>query len=258
VRDLLACATGVVELSGSGEGDIEPGVVLALAGFGHAGCVLAGHDRAARGPVGVAGLRVLRRGIRLAAELRLPLITVIDTGGAELSQRAEEAGLAGQVSRCLIEMAQVAAPSVSVLLGQGAGGAAIALLPADRVIAAEHGWVAPVAPEGGSAIVHRDPGCAAEMARAQGIGAWDLRRNGIVDRIVAERGAQRGTPPGTGLAKRVALVLAEELGHLAAATSALPPERTRAVRHSRAARITRMMTERDEARPLRSGRTCPT
>ena len=55
------------------------------------------------------------------------------------------------------------------------------------MIAAQHGWLSPLPPEGASAIVHRDLDHAPDMARAQGVRSLDLRRNGIVDRIVAER-----------------------------------------------------------------------
>ena len=105
--------------------------------------------------------------MRLAEELGLPLVTVIDTPGADLSPRAEEGALAGEIARCLADMSRLTVPSVSVLLGQGCGGGALALLPADRVIAAEHAWLSPLPPEGASAIVHDDVEHAAEMAERQ-------------------------------------------------------------------------------------------
>jgi hypothetical protein len=86
--------------------------------------------------------------MRLAVELRLPLLTVVDTAGAALSVEAEERGLAGEIARCLEDLVTLDAPVVSVLLGQGTGGAALALLPADRVVAARHAWLAPLPPEG--------------------------------------------------------------------------------------------------------------
>jgi acyl-CoA carboxylase subunit beta len=60
------------------------------------------------------------------------------------------------------------------------------MVPADRVLAAQHGWLAPLPPEGASAIVFRDTAHAAELAAAQGIRSADLLRNGIVDAIVPE------------------------------------------------------------------------
>jgi acetyl-CoA carboxylase carboxyl transferase subunit beta len=82
----------------------------------------------------------------------------------------------------------VEVPTIAVLLGQGAGGAALALLPADRVIAAAHAWLAALAPEGASAIVYRDTAHARELARAQGIRGADLAAAGVVDQVIAEDG----------------------------------------------------------------------
>jgi len=168
VRALLRhAATDVLPLNGTGEGESDPSLLLALARFGGAPRVLLGQDRARQtlsDPLGPAALRTARRGMRLAQELNLPLFTVIDTAGAALSPEAEEGGLAGEIARCLAELIAMRAPTVSVLLGQGSGGAALALLPADRVIAAQHGWLSPLPPEGASAIVHRTSDKAPQMA----------------------------------------------------------------------------------------------
>lgn len=191
VRGLLRhAARQVTPLHGTGAGERGPGLLLALARFGEAPCVVLGQDRrsqAAHGPLGPAGLREARRGMRLADELSLPLVTVIDTAGAALTREAEEGGLAGEIARCLAELVLLPAPTVCLLLGQGAGGGALALLPADRVIAAQHAWLSPLPPEGASAILFRDTGHAAELAAAQGVCSADLRAAGIVDRVVAER-----------------------------------------------------------------------
>ncbi|MGV9374528.1 carboxyl transferase domain-containing protein [Nonomuraea sp. NPDC003707] len=190
VRTLLKlAATDVTPLSGSGEGENEPGLLLALARFGTAPAVVLGQDRRVQrtnSPLGPAGLRVARRGMRLAAELGLPLITVVDTAGADLSKAAEEGGLAAEIARCLAELVMLDAPTVCLLLGEGAGGAALALLPADRVLCAQHAWLSPLPPEGASAILYRSVDFAPEIAQAQHIRATDLRRDGIVDRVVPE------------------------------------------------------------------------
>ena len=94
--------------------------------------------------------------MRLANELRLPLVSFIDTPGAELSPEAEQGAIAGEIARCISWMSTMRVPTVSVLLGQGCGGGALALLPADVVIAAENAWLSPLPPEGASAIVHGD------------------------------------------------------------------------------------------------------
>lgn len=198
VRALLRQgASCVTPLRGTGEGESDESLILALARFGAAPAVLVGHDRAAElngQAIGPAALRTARRGMRLAAELRLPLVTVIDTAGAAMSRQAEEGGLAGEIARCLADMVTLPSPTLAVLLGQGTGGAALALLPADRVVAAENSWLSPLPPEGASAIRYRTGARAAEMAEKLGITADALFRDGVVDRFVPEPGDTAAEP----------------------------------------------------------------
>lgn len=221
VRALLRiAASDVTPLNGSGEGESDPGIVLALARFGAAPAVVLGQDRSrqrALGPLGPAGLRVARRGMRLAAELGLPLVTVIDTAGAALSKAAEEGGLAAEIALSLADMVTLEAPTVCLILGEGAGGAALALLPADRVLAAQHGWLSPLPPEGASAILYRSVDFSPEVAAAQGVRAMDLLRNGIVDRIVPELPDAAYEPEE--FCHRVARTLEYEIAHLLARPS---------------------------------------
>ena len=186
---LKLAATDVTPLTGNGAGENEPGLLLALARFGSAPAVVLGQDRRRarpNSPLGPGGLRMARRGMRLAAELGLPLVTVIDTAGAALSKAAEEGGLAAEIARCLADLVMLDAPTVCLLLGEGAGGAALALLPADRVLCAQHAWLSPLPPEGASAILYRSVDFAPEIAQLQGVRATDLRRDGIVDRVIPE------------------------------------------------------------------------
>ncbi len=216
VRDLLhRAADSVTRLSGTGAGELDSGLLVALARFGSAPCVVLGQDRrsqAAR-PLGPAALREARRGLRIAAELGLPLVAVVDTPGAELSREAEEGGLAGEIARCLAELVVLSSPTVCVLLGQGGGGAALALLPADRVLCAEHAWLSPLPPEGASAILHRTVDRAPEVAERQGVRSRDLLRAGVVDRVVPER-PDAADEPGE-FTRRLGRVLEHELGRLA-------------------------------------------
>lgn len=191
VRRLLRDgAAAVVPLFGTSEGEYQPGVVTVLARMGGISCVVVGQDREAqrhRGPIGPGALRQARRGIRLAAELRLPLVTVIDTAGASLSREAEEGGLAGEIARCLVDLLELESPVVSVLLGEGGGGGALAMLPADRIVAAENAWLAALPPEGASAILNRgDTSFAPALAELQGIAAARLAERRIVDVVVGE------------------------------------------------------------------------
>ena len=178
-----------VPLSGTGQGEDSGSLLLALARFRGQSAVVLAQDRDAereRNPLGPSALRSARRGMRIAAEIGVPLVLLIDTRGAALSREAEEGGLAGEIARSLADLVTLPTPTVSVILGQGTGGAALALLPADRVLCARHGWLAPLPPEGASAILHHETSRAPEVARSQGITSADLLRAGIADVVVPE------------------------------------------------------------------------
>jgi len=189
LRELLACASEAVTLGDAGPGSAADGSVLALARFGGSRCVVVGHDRSAPAdqPGGPAALRLAQRAGRLAESLRLPLVTVIDTPGSELSVRAEEDGTSREIAACLAALAALEVPTLSVLLGSGAGGAALALLPTDRTIAASHSWLTPLPPEGASVILHSTVDRAAEVSDRQRIRASDLFRLGVVDVLIGEK-----------------------------------------------------------------------
>lgn len=206
-------ATDRVLLSGTGQGDAAT-TLLALARFAGQPAVVLGQQRVAGGMVGPASLREARRGMALAAELRLPLVLVIDTAGPALSAEAEQGGLAGQIAQCLAELVTLDTPTVSVLLGQGSGGPALAMVPADRVLCALHGWLAPLPPEGASAIVFRDTAHAAELAAAQGIRSADLLASGIADVVVPEHPDAADEP--VEFCRRLARAIAAEVHALRA------------------------------------------
>lgn len=230
VRILLReAARDVTVFHATGSGERDEAMVVALARLHGIPCVVVGQDRVRqrRRALHPAGLRAARRGMRLAAELRLPLVTVVDTPGADLSPDAEESGLAGEIARCLFDLLALAVPTVSVLLGEGAGGAALALFPADRTLAARHAWLSPLPPEGASAIVHRTTARAAEMARAQHITAADLLARGILDGVVPEHPDAADEP--AAFAHRVAAAVRTEL----LAITGTPPPTLLATRRTR-------------------------
>ncbi|MFW6773008.1 carboxyl transferase domain-containing protein [Nocardioides sp. CPCC 205120] len=229
VRRLLRyAASDVVLLNGTGEGEADPGLIIALARFGDAPCVFLGQDRRGQTrehPMGPEALREARRGMRLASDLKLPLVSVIDTQGAALSADAENGGLAGEIARCLADLVTLDAPTLCLMLGEGNGGGALALLPADRVVAAQHAWLSPLPPEGASAIVHRDLDHAAEMARAQQVRALDLAARGVVDVVVPEQPDAAEEPEA--FCARVGSVLEHELSRLLVAGAGSVAQRSR-------------------------------
>ena len=190
VRDLLAHgAVGTLQLRGTEKGERDSTVLVALTRLDDQPCVVIGQDRSRQVPghaMGPGALREARRGMKIAEELGLPLVSVIDTPGAELSPDAEERALAGEIARCIAGLTTMTVPTVSVILGQGCGGGALAFLPARTVVATEHAWLSPLPPEGASLIVHGDLAHAPEMASRQRVRATDLLADGVVQHVVPE------------------------------------------------------------------------
>jgi len=230
---------------GSGGGD-DPGCLLALARLWGRPFVVVAQSRspATREParMNAAGYRKARRGMALAGELGLPLVTIIDTPGAEVSVAAEEGGVAAEIARCLSDMSAVPTATVSVLLGEGGSGGALALLPADRVVCAEHATLAVIAPEGASAILYRSVDRAPELAGSQAGASWDLWRWGIADVVVVEEPSAAREPQA--FAQRLGEALRRELETLLAED---PDER----RQRRRRRYRNIGTHRRDERPNR-------
>lgn len=190
-RELLdACDAELTEIRGDGVGGGDDRACLAaLARLAGRPCAVIAQDRsegAGGASMAPSGYRKAHRAMRIADELGLPLVTVVDTPGVKLDRKSEEGALSAEIARCLYQLVGQSNPTLSVLLGQGAGGGALALLPADSVICAEHAWLLPIAPEGAAAIVYRSTDKAHAVAAAQGGASWDLKRFGVVDTVVAE------------------------------------------------------------------------
>ena len=180
VLDLLTDRT---DLHGNAAGETGSGMRVSLGRLRGRRAVFVAQTRAAVTP---ADLRVAQRGLRLAQRWRLPVVTLVDTPGGELSGPAEESAMAGEIARTLQVLTGLTVPSVSCIMGQGCGGAALALVPAAYVICTENGWVSPLPPEGASEITYRTPARAAEMARAQGVGALNMLEESLVDLVIGE------------------------------------------------------------------------
>lgn len=190
VRELLRYGAEATQLlCGTDEGQRDETMLVAMTRLDGRPCIVVGQDRSrqtAATPLGPAALRQARRAMRLAEELGLPLLSVIDTPGGELSVRAEEGAIAGEIARCVATLTTLTVPTVSVILGEGCGGAALALLPARHVIVAENAWLAPLPPEGASAILFGDVDHAPEMAERQRVSAAALIEDGTAHALVPE------------------------------------------------------------------------
>lgn len=182
-QTVLERLTSITEVRGTQAGEAGGGIRVCLGRLqGRRVLVVA----TTRSEVTPTGLRVAQRGLRLAERWQLPIVTLIDTPGGELSRAAEEAAMAGEIARTLMLLTSLQTRSVSVIMGQGCGGAALALIPAQTRMCMENGWVSPLPPEGASVIMHRTPDRAPELAVEQGVGAFAMLAAGVVDEVVAE------------------------------------------------------------------------
>ena len=140
------------------------------------------------------GYRKSRRLMKLAERFGLPVITLVDTAGAYPGVGAEERGQAEAIARSIEVCLDVRVPLISVIIGEGGSGGAIALAAADRVLMLEHSIYSVISPEGCASILWRNGEEAIGAAGALKLTAPDLLELGIIDKVVPEPvgGAQRG------------------------------------------------------------------
>jgi acetyl-CoA carboxylase carboxyl transferase subunit alpha len=122
----------------------------------------------------------------LAQRFGLPILTLIDTPGAYPGIGAEERGQAQAIAESLEQMASLSVPVISVVIGEGGSGGALAIGVANRILMLEYATYSVISPEGCASILFKDPGYAEQAADALRLTAKDLQELGVVDRVVEE------------------------------------------------------------------------
>jgi acetyl-CoA carboxylase carboxyl transferase subunit alpha len=144
------------------------------------------------------GYRKVQRLVRLAGHLGLPVVTFVDTSGADPGIASEERAQSEAIAQSIAAFAEVPVPVVATVIGEGGSGGALALALADRVLMLEHSVYSVASPEGCAAILWGDAGKAEEAASRLRLTSDDLLRFGIVDEIVPEPlGGAHRDPRGT-------------------------------------------------------------
>jgi acetyl-CoA carboxylase carboxyl transferase subunit alpha len=140
------------------------------------------------------GYRKAIRLMDLADRFGLPIITLVDTPGAYPGKGAEERGQSEAIARSTERCLNVNVPLISVIIGEGGSGGAVAFATGDRVVMLEHSIYSVISPEGCASILWKDAEKMREAAEALRLTAQDLKQLGVIDRIVQEPlgGAQRG------------------------------------------------------------------
>ncbi len=175
----------------------DPAIVAGIGRFRGRPVALVGHQRghstAERikrnfGRPNPEGYRKAARIYELAERFSLPLITFLDTQGAEPGVGAEERGQAEAIARNLELMARLTVPSIACVIGEGGSGGALALGVANVVLMQENACYSVITPEGCAAILWREatPDKVAEAAEALKLSAHDLLKLGVIDEIVEE------------------------------------------------------------------------
>jgi acetyl-CoA carboxylase carboxyl transferase subunit alpha len=132
------------------------------------------------------GYRKALRLMKMAEKFNRPIMTFIDTPGAYPGIGAEERGQAEAIARNLFVMSRLSVPIISVVIGEGGSGGALALGVADRVLMLEHSIYSVISPEGCAAILWDDPAKVPDAASALKMTANDLLELGVIDTIVPE------------------------------------------------------------------------
>ena len=226
-----------VELHGDRLGFDDPAFVAGVGKLGAYRLVIVGQQKGRdlkerqKRNFGMAkpeGYRKAMRMFQLAEKFRLPVLTLVDTPAADPGVESESRGISEAIARSMLTLFELTVPTVSVILGEGGSGGAIALAATNRVLMLEHAIYSVIPPEGCAAILWRDPNRAPEAANALKLTAEEALRLKLIDLIVPEPlGAAHRDPQTTALSVRSAIL--QQLDEL----SQMEPEALREHRYQR-------------------------
>ncbi|KAB2887303.1 MAG: acetyl-CoA carboxylase carboxyltransferase subunit alpha [Kofleriaceae bacterium] len=183
------------ELHGDRSFHDDPAIVGGLARFDAWEVLVLGHQKGRNtkenlhrnfGMARPEGYRKATRLMRMASRFRRPILTFIDTPGAYPGIGAEERGQAEAIAKALQVMASLECPIISIVVGEGGSGGALALGVADRILMLEYSIYSVISPEGCASILWRDPAKVPEAAAQLKLTAPDLVQLGICDEIIPE------------------------------------------------------------------------
>ncbi len=188
-------------------------IIGGLARFNGQACMVIGHqkgrdtkERAQRnfGMARPEGYRKALRLMKLAEKFSLPVFTFVDTPGAYPGIGAEERGQSEAIGRNIFEMAQLEAPIIVTIIGEGGSGGALAISVGDQLLMLQYSVYSVISPEGCASILWKSADRAADAAEQLGITAHRLKALGLIDKIVNEPvgGAHRDTKQMAAFLKR--------------------------------------------------------
>ena len=184
-----------VELSGDRVFGNDKAILGGLASFNDRSVLIMGHEKGAdtdgrlRHNFGMAhpeGYRKTQRLMEMADRFGLPVITFVDTAGAYPGKAGEERGQAEAIARSIEVTLGLGVPVISLIIGEGGSGGAIAIAGGNKVLMMEHSIYSVISPEGCASILWHDAARAPDAAEAMKISAQDLKKTGVIDAIVKE------------------------------------------------------------------------
>lgn len=181
--------TDLREVRGDRSGIDDPVVIAGFGRFAGLPVAVIGTDRETRGTSGAtgaphaAGFRKAARVVTLAARLGLPVISIVDTRGADATAESDNAGLTSAVSGLMLALMDCASPTISVVTGEGGSGGAMSFASTDVLVMQDDSVFEVIAPEGAAAIVFRDSARADAAADQMCLDATALHERGFVDAV---------------------------------------------------------------------------
>lgn len=174
------------------------------------------------------GYRKAIRLFEMAERFRMPVITFVDTPGADAGVEAENRGISEAIAASIAKMFELTVPAISVIIGQGGSGGAIGIAASNRVLMLEHSIYSVIAPEGCAAILWRKPEMAPQAAAALRLTAESAKEFGLIEEVIPEPWGGAHRDP-VAAAAAVKLALLRHLDEL----SALSPVEVRDDRYRR-------------------------
>ena len=187
--------TNFIPLAGDRTFGEDEALIGGLGRFRGQSCVIMGqekgNDTESRirhnfGMVRPEGYRKAQRLMKLADKFRLPIITLVDTAGAYPGVGAEERGQSEAIAKSIEQCLRMHVPIISIIIGEGGSGGAIAIATANRVYMLEHSIYSVISPEGCASILWKSADYAKDAAKALKLTAEDLSGFGIIDGIIPE------------------------------------------------------------------------
>ncbi len=223
-RDYIeALFTEYTPLAGDRAFGEDHAVMGGLARFRDKPCVVIGHEKCndtksrITHNFGMARPEGYRKAIRLmdmAHRFGLPVVTLVDTPGAYPGKGAEERGQSEAIARATQKCLEIGVPLVSVIIGEGGSGGAVAFATANRIAMLEHSIYSVISPEGCASILWKDAEKMRDAATALKLTAQDLKKLGVIDQIIPEPqgGAQRAPTEAIAAVGSAIQAMLDELG----------------------------------------------